>query len=180
MHREGKLNDTGLTMRINNEIKSTEVMLVGDSAGAQRMKLTDAIELAESRGEDVVEISNKEGLPVVKICSYDKFIYDKQKKEKELRKKQRSNIQQLKEVQISDSIAKHDLEVKAKTVDRLLNEGAKVTLSIRYRGRAMKMIHGGPSKLQALADLVTVEYKVDTPIKIDGNRVTMTLKPVQK
>lgn len=167
----------------NWEIKSiSNVVNLVDSEGKglKQMSLEDAIELAESTGEDVVLLSNKDDIPVVKIADYSKMLYEQHKKEKENKRKAKLNAQENKEIQISDSIAEHDLVIKAKNVDRLLSENHKVTLVIRYKGRTVRMIDRGPSKLRKLAELVSEQFKVDKVPTIEGNRVSMVLAPIKK
>ena len=165
---------------INNEIKASVVMVVNsESRELTKMLLQDAIRLAEETGEDVVMVNDREQPPIVKIADYNKLLYEKQKKDKENKKKQRANAQNLKEIQISDSIADHDLKIKAKNADRILNEGNKVSLVIRYKGRSIRFISEGPEKLQKLVDLITVNNKVEKPAKIEGNRVSMVISPVK-
>lgn len=164
---------------VNRQIRSELVDVVGleGKSGLARMSLESAIELAEQTGEDVVCLDPKSEVPIVRIMEYDKYIYEKQKKEKENKKK---NRQSLKEIQISDSIMEHDLLTKAKSIDRFINAGDKVRLVIRYKGRAIKMISQGPSKLQTLANKVTAEYTIDKAPLIEGNRVTMIIAPNKK
>jgi len=166
---------------VNYEIKSEYVNVVdNENNGLTKMKLTDAIALAESTNKDVILLSNKGEIPVVKIGDYNKFIYEKQKKEKENKKKARLNSQETKEIRISDAIAQHDLEIKAKNVDKILHNGDKVMLVIRYRGRSVKFIEEGPSKLAHLEGLITTDHKIERTPKIEGNRVYMVVAPCKK
>lgn len=165
---------------INNEIKAVEVRVVSDDKRVEQMKLSDAIKLAEQTGEDVILLNDKSDIPVVKIDRYDKFMYERQKKEKEMRKKQKSKVQQLKEIHISDSIATHDMETKAKNIDRLLKDGDKVQIVIKYKGRLINQIGKGKERIQSLLDMVTEIYKVDVPCRIEGNKVSITIKPDTK
>lgn len=163
---------------VNNEIKSKVVNLVTEGQkGVTQMLLADAIALAQETDEDVICINEKSDIPVVKIGDYKRFQYEKAKKEKDNRKKARLQAQELKEIVIGDSIAEHDLKIKAKNVDRILKEGDKVKLTIRYKGRSIRLIDQGPEKLQALANLISVDYNIDKTPKIEGNRVTMIISP---
>jgi len=163
---------------INNEIKSDVVEIVAtDGSGLTRMTLSDAIKLAEETDEDVVEVSNKDGIPVCKIISYSKFLYDKKRKEKENAKKSRLNSQDTKEIIISTSISEHDLQTKAKNVDRILKDNNKVKLTIRYKGREVRLINQGIDKLNIFENLVTVKHKIDKPAKIEGKQVSMIVAP---
>lgn len=163
---------------INNEIKSEVVNVIQENGkGLLKMNLSDAIKVAEEQGYDVICVNTNNDIPVVKIADYGKFQYEKSKKEKEHKKKARLNAQQLKEIVISDSIAEHDLEIKAKNADRIINEGNKVKLTIKYRGRTVKLINNGPEMLQNLVKKMTSNYNIDKTPKIEGNKVTMVISP---
>ena len=165
---------------INHEIKSEFVNVVNDDTkGLTKMLLSEAIGIAEEEGLDVICLNSKGDIPVVKIGDYGKYQYEKQKKEKDNRKKARLNSQDMKEISIRDSIAEHDLKVKAHNIDRLLKENNKVKLVIVYKGRSIRLINQGPEKLQQLAGLVTEKYNIDKTPRIEGNKVTMVLSPIK-
>lgn len=166
---------------INEEIKSAVVRVINNEGkGLTEMSLKDAIALAEESEEDVICINDKDEIPIVKIADYGKFLYEKQKKEKDNKKKARLKAQDVKEIQIGDSIAEHDLKIKAKNADRILADGDKVKLVIRYKGRSIRLINQGPEKLQALANLITASFKIDKTPQIEGNKVTMVVSPCKK
>lgn len=166
---------------INNEIKSSMVNVVTEGGKELRlMKLSEAIELAEQTGEDVVCLNDKADIPVVKIMDYGKFQYEKSKKAKDNKKRARLNAQGTKDIIISDSIAEHDLIIKANNIDRLLKDGNKVRLTIKYKGRSVRLIEQGPSKLQALTSHLKYPYKIESTPKIVGNRVVMCVVPDKK
>ena len=163
---------------VNTEIQSEVIKLVmQDGEGVREMSLSDAIRLAEQTDEDVVEVGNSDGIPVCKIISYSKYLYDKKKKEKEKLKKARLNSQDTKEIIISSSIAEHDLAIKAKNVDRLLKDNNKVKLVIKYKGREVRLIEQGIEKLNVFESLVTVKHKIERAAKIDGKQVSMLVAP---
>lgn len=161
---------------INHEIQSDYVNVVGED-GLTKMTLDEAIRLADETGEDVVMVNNSRDIPVVKIMEYSKYLYDKKKKEKDNRKKSRMSSQDTKEIRISDSIAENDIMVKAKNVDRILKDGDKVKITIRYKGRLIRQINEGPEKIKHLVSKVTEEFKVDKEPKIEGNIVSMIIAP---
>lgn len=98
----------------------------------------EAIRLAEQAGYDLVEIAAKVEPPVCKIMDYGKYIFDKNKKEKEARKKQRESIVEVKEMKFRPKIDDHDYEIKVKKIKLFLQEGNKVKLVIMFRGRELK------------------------------------------
>ena len=160
----------------NHEIKSEYVNVVGIN-GLTKMTLAEAINIAEESGEDVVLVNKSTEIPVVKIMEYSKYLYDKKKKDKENNKKNRLSAQDTKEIRISESIEEHDIMVKAKNIDKILNDCDKVKLSIRYKGRLIRQIQDGPDKLRYLASKVKVKFKVDKEPLIEGNTVTMIISP---
>lgn len=163
---------------VNNEIRAEVIELVAnDGAGVQRIELSKAIALAEQTGEDVVVVGNKNEVPVCKIMSYSKYLYDKKRKEKERLKKSRQNAQDTKEIIISTAISEHDLKTKAKNVDRILKDNNKVKLTIRYKGREARLIEQGVDKLNIFESLVTVKHRIEKPAKIDGKQVSMIVVP---
>lgn len=157
---------------INNEIRSKEIRLITEN-GNEILKTKEAIKMAEKEGLDLICISPNAEIPVCKIGNYSKYLYEQKKKEKENKKKQKQV--EIKEIKIGDSTELNDLKTKAKQIDKFLTIGNKVKLSIRYKGRAIRMIAEGPEKLQNLMDLLTVEYIIDAPMKTAGNMVFVTI-----
>lgn len=169
-------------MLINEGIvkASKNVRLVkGNGEKPEVMDSKKALELAVDMGLDLICKSESSDMPVVIIEDYGKYMYELGKKEKEIKKKQKQNAQDLKEVQINDGIADNDLKVKAKNIDRILKGRDKVKISIRYKGRAVKLMAGGEEKLRSLLELLTVEYREDTPIKKEGTTVSIIVAPVK-
>jgi translation initiation factor IF-3 len=166
---------------IDRDSKLTKVsLIVNPGEGLTEMSLNDALDLAEERELDLVCISEKDGLVITKLADYNKLIYERQKREKENKKKARLNSQETKEIQIRDSIAEHDLQVKANNISRILNEGDKVRLVITYKGRSIKLIDEGADKLLALADKISTPYNIEKQPKKEGNKVAMVVAPVKK
>ena len=171
-----KVKEKNRKEMINNEIKSEYVNVAGIN-GLTKMTLDEAINIAEESGEDVVIVNKSTEIPVVKIIEYSKYLYDKKKKDKENKKKSRLSAQDTKEIRISESIEEHDIIVKAKNIDRIIANGDKVKLSIRYKGRLIRQIQDGPDKLRYLASKVKVKFKIDKEPLIEGNTVTMIISP---
>ena len=166
---------------VNFEIKAEYVNVVGlDDGKLKKMKLRDAVDLAEDNGEDVILLSDKEEIPVVKIGDYKKFLYEKKKKEQDNKKKARLNSQETKEVRIGSSIDTNDLKIKANTISRILKEGDKVAISIKFRGREARLINNGLEMMKQLDDMLSIEHKVDKQPYISGNQVFMVVSPNKK
>lgn len=166
--------------KVNNEITEKIVKVVGlKENGLVEMSLEDAIRNANEQGDDVIQVGYSNGVPIVKIEDYNKFIYKEQRKKKELAKKQRANRMELKEIRMLSSIENHDLNIKVKNIDRLLNGNDKVKVSITYKGRSVKLIKNGFKIMETIKDRLQVNHKVETPTKIEGNKVIMILTPVK-
>ena len=154
---------------VNFEIKAEYVNVVGlDDGKLKKMKLRDAVDLAEDNGEDVILLSDKEEIPVVKIGDYKKFLYEKKKKEQDNKKKARLNSQETKEVRIGSSIDTNDLKIKANTISRILKEGEA------------RLINNGLEMMKQLDDMLSIEHKVDKQPYISGNQVFMVVSPNKK
>ena len=151
-------------------------MFVQGEAGAVVKDTASAIEYAQENGMDLVQIGFSNGMPVCKMVNYDKFMYDLRKKEKRNNK----NKQELKEVRLKDNIADNDLNIKAKTISRILKEGDKVKVVLIYKGRAVTFISRGVEKLNELDGLIEQEHSLDVAPRIDGNKVYMMVSPKNK
>ena len=135
----------------------------------------DAIALAQQRGLDLVEVAPNENPPVCKLMDYGKFKYDQTKKERDARKSQHQVI--LKEVRLSPKIDEHDVEYRTKMVRRFLDEGNKVKLTVKFKGRELAHTNLGRVVLDqvqlALGDNVIIE----SPPKMEGKSMIMILAP---
>lgn len=155
--------------------RDAEVIVVGYSTESLRMSAGAAEQLADSENLDLVQVNTKDGVPVVKLCDYSKLVYEAQKRAKELRKKQRQNQQATKEVKITYNTSDHDLEIKAKAVDKFLRDGDRVVMSIQFKGRTSKFVHNGIGKINSLVSFISEEYAVCQEPKIEGNKVVMII-----
>ena len=166
---------------VNNEINAEVVNLVdNEKGGVTQMKLSEALKIAEEAELDLICIDNRKEVPTVKLGNYSKYLYEKQKREKENKKKARVSQQKLKEIQIRDFTAEHDICVKAKQVDRIINEGDKVRLLIKYTGKMIRSVGDGPDRLRHLVSKLESKFIIDRDIKIEGNTVSMIVAPNNK
>lgn len=147
-------------------------MLVGNT-GKSIISLQQALSKADEQGLDLVQLSLSDGIPVCKIMNYSKYVYDQKKRDKRNTK----DKQELKEVRMNDGIAENDIKIKAKTVDRILDEGDKVKVAIVYKGRLQTFITRGLDKLTKFDTYITHPHTVDMKPKIEGNRVIMVVSP---
>jgi translation initiation factor IF-3 len=165
--------------RINDEIRIPEVQLV-DQEGLNRgvVNIDEARELAEDAGLDLVEISPNSRPPVVKILDYGKYKFQAQKKASEARKKQKTV--EVKEIKMRPSIDTHDYDVKMRAARRFLDEGDKVKMTLRFRGREMAHQELGLQLLFRVRDDLDEMAKVEAEPKLEGRQMIMILAPSGK
>ena len=161
---------------INEEIRDREVRLI-DEKGNQMgiVSIAAAMSIADERGLDLVKIAAQVTPPVCKIMDYGKYRFEQGKREKEQRKNQK--IIEIKEVRLSATIDTHDMEVKAKACTRFLQNGDKVKVSIRFRGR--QITHGdiGLEVMNTFYEMVKDNAAIDRPAKQEGRNMFMILTP---
>ncbi|MFC3675690.1 translation initiation factor IF-3 [Ferrovibrio xuzhouensis] len=162
--------------RVNHEIDVPNVRLI-DAEGENRGVVTirEAMRLAEEAGLDLCEISPTAQPPVAKILDYGKYKYEAQKKAAEARKKQK--IIELKEIKLRPGIDTHDYDVKMKAMNRFLDEGDKVKVTLRFRGREMAHQELGAKLLDRVRDDVAEKAKVEQFPKMEGRQMTMVVSP---
>ncbi|HEY9059638.1 MAG TPA: translation initiation factor IF-3 [Pseudobacteroides sp.] len=161
---------------MNDEIRDREVRLI-DTDGAMLGIVTsmDAQKLAISKNLDLVKIVPNAIPPVCKIMDYGKCMYEKTKKEKEARKNQK--VLTVKEVRVSAKIEEHDFDFKAKSAYKFLQDGYKVKVSIRFRGREMRFTVAGKEVLEKFADAVMDVGTVEKHPMLEGKSMVMLLNP---
>ena len=163
---------------INDAIKAKEVLVIGPT-GEQVGKRTieDVRTLAGYANLDLVLMNPNSDPPVCKIMDYNKYRYEKQKKEKDALKKQRALQAELKEFRLSPVIDVGDFETKLRNVIKYLQKGDKIKLSIRFKGRQMAHTEFGKEVLEKFANR-TLEYaEISEKPKLDGRTMTMMLVP---
>ena len=134
-----------------------------------------AMEMADEAGLDLVEISPNATPPVCKIMDYGKFKYETQKKEAEARKKQK--IIEIKEVKFRPNTDTHDFDVKMRNVFKFLENGDKVKITMRFRGREMAHQERGVELLRRVQDDFEEIAKVEAEPKLEGRQMMMVLAP---
>lgn len=154
-------------------------MRVIDENGGQLgiMNIRDARRMAEEQNLDLVNVAPTAKPPVCRIMDYGKFKYEQSKKEKEARKNQK--VITLKEVRMTPNIDDHDFQVKLKNVAKFLNEGDKVKVSVRFRGREITHSSLGQQLLMKLAMSFKDEAIVERMPKLEGRQMIMILAPKQ-
>lgn len=168
-------------LRANRQIRAYEVRLI-DENGVQCgiVKLNDALQRAEEAGLDLVEVSPNVTPPVCKILDFGKYRYEMEKKQREAKKNQA--VIKIKEIRMQPKIDKHDLDTKSKAIGGFLNEGNKVKVSIRFRGRELAHPELGRVVLDRILDILDenkVGYSVDRAPIMEGKMMSMSLSPVK-
>ena len=135
----------------------------------------DAIALAQQRGLDLVEVAPNEVPPVCKLMDYGKFKYDQTKKERDARKTQKQVI--LKEVRLSPKIDEHDIDYRTKMVRRFLEEGNKVKLTVKFKGRELAHTNLGRDVLEQVRLTLGDNVIIEAPPKMEGKSMTMIIAP---
>lgn len=133
------------------------------------------MQMADEAGLDLVEISPNANPPVCKIMDYGKFKYETQKREAEARKKQKTI--DIKEVKFRPGTDTHDYDVKMRNVVKFLNEGDKVKITLRFRGREMAHQQLGAELLKRVAADVEEIGKVENMPKLEGRQMVMMIGP---
>ena len=161
---------------MNNDIRASRVLLIDQNGEKQGvMPLSAVLEAAEEVGLDLVQIVANAETPVCKILDYGKFRFQEQKKKAEQRKRQK--VVELKEIKLRPNIDTHDYEVKAKAMHRFFEEGDKVKVTLRFRGREMAHPELGMKLLNKVqADFEEVA-KVEYAPRMEGRQMIMILAP---
>ena len=165
-------------MLINDQINVPQVLVIGPNGEQVGVKsITDAKTLASYAALDLVLISPNANPPVCKLMDYNKFRYEKQKKEKEALKRQKANMSELKEFRLSPVIDVGDFETKLKNATKYLQKGDRVKLTIRFKGRQMAHTELGNEVLERFASRVEDIADIEQKPNLDGRVMTMLLVP---
>lgn len=162
--------------QINEEILDKEVRLIGDR-GEQLgiMSSQEALRIAVERELDLVKIAPGSNPPVCKVMDYGKFRFEQAKKEKEAKKNQR--VIEIKEIRMSPGIGENDFNTKLKNGQKFLNDGDRVKVSVRFRGREMAHTEIGEQLLKDFAAKCADIATLDKTPKLEGRNMSMFLSP---
>ena len=162
--------------QINEEILDKEVRLIGDQ-GEQLgiMSAQEALKIAVERELDLVKIAPGSNPPVCKVMDYGKFRFEQTKKEKEAKKNQR--VIEIKEIRMSPGIGENDFNTKLKNGQKFLNDGDRVKVSVRFRGREMAHTEIGEQLLKDFAAKCADIATLDKNPKLEGRNMSMFLSP---
>ena len=171
-----EVNNINKNFAVNEEIREREIRVIADDGEALGVIATkEALRIAEEKELDLVMISPGAKPPVCKIMDYGKYIYEQSKKDKEANKKQK--VINLKEIRVSPKIEEHDVLIKSNNARKFLEEGDKVKITVRFRGREAEYSHVGRKILDnfysRLEDLCVIEKAA----KLEGRNMIMILAP---
>ena len=162
--------------RINEDIEVSEVRLVAEDAEQLGIvSLEAALQRAADAGMDLVEVSPNASPPVCKIIDYGKLKYQEQKKKNEARKKQKTI--EVKEIKLRPNIDTHDYDVKMRSARRFIDDGDKVKVTLRFRGREMAHQDLGAQVLERVRGELDEIAKVEQMPKMEGRQMVMVISP---
>jgi translation initiation factor IF-3 len=170
---KAKKNDFSSKFRVNDEIRiGGNVRIVGEGIESKVVTMSEARKIAEDMELDLVEIQGKSDVPIVRVCNYEKMLYELKK----AAKKNKQQVKPLKEIQLSVNIAKHDLETKANNARKFIEEGSRVRVVLTMKGRELSRRE---ENKKALLEFIVMLEDVAVPESIprdEGNKTSVILK----
>ena len=167
-------NNNSKELRINDKIRVREVRLI-DEEGNQKgiVPTLEALKLARDSDLDLVEVSPNANPPVCKILDYGKYRFEQEKKLRDSKKNQK--VLKMKEIRMQPKIGSGDLDTKSKHIQEFLNDGCKVKVTIRFRGRELAHTELGFDVLNEVLKRLTSAYVIEKPAAMDGRYMSMTI-----
>lgn len=166
-------------LRINEQIRVREVRLIDDEGEQKGIVPTiEALSMAKERSLDLVEVAPTANPPVCKILDYGKYRFETEKKLRDSKKKQK--LLKIKEIRMQPKIGSGDLDFKSKHIQEFLNEGNKVKVTVRFRGRELAHTNLGLVVLQEVLKRLNDDYVVEKQPAMEGRFMSMTLNPKAK
>jgi translation initiation factor IF-3 len=165
-------------LRVNEQIRVREVLLIMDEGERRVLPTFEAVNMARDQGLDLVEVAPNANPPVVKIMNYGKYKFENEKKVRASKQKQK--LLKLKEIRMQPKIAGGDLDFKARHVKEFLDDGNKVKVTIRFRGRELAHTELGVDVLNAVLKRIEGDYVVDKAPTMEGRFMSMMLSPKSK
>ena len=161
--------------RINHFIRVPQVRLVGDNVTVGVYSTQEAMKIAQEQELDLVEISPQADPPVCKIIDYNKFLYDKKKKDKEMKAKAKTT--EMKEIRFTPNTDDHDFDFKSKHAEAFLKEGNKVKAYVQFKGRAIMFKERGELLLLKFAERLAEVGQPEALPKMEGKRMLIIFAP---
>ena len=170
---KAKRNEFSSKFRVNDEIRfSGNVRIVGEGIESEIVPMSKAREIADEMELDLVEIQGKSDVPIIKICNYEKMVYELKK----AAKKNKQQAKPLKEIQLSVNIAKHDLETKANNAKKFIEDGSRVRVTLAMKGRELSRREDNKkSILEFIVMMDDVAIPESAP-RDEGNKTVVILK----
>ena len=165
---------------INRQIRAKEVQLIGENGEKLGVvALEEALQKAEEKNLDLVVVAPNSNPLVCKIMNYGKYKFEQAKKEKEAKKKQK--VLEIKEIRVTPNIEKHDFEFKTRNAKKFIEDGNKVKLTVRFRGREVNNSKAGEAVLNNFIEALSEVVQVEKPPKLEGrNMFTILAKKSDK
>jgi translation initiation factor IF-3 len=164
--------------RINEDITSPEVRVVGEEVEPGIYPLEQALKMAQEREVDLVEISPNATPPVCRLIDYKKFLYEKKKKDKE--QKAKSKQSEVKEIRFTPNTDDHDFDFKCKHAEKFLLDGDKVKCYVQFKGRAIMFQERGELLLLKFAERLSEVGSLESMPKMEGKRMIAIMTPKKK
>jgi len=161
--------------RTNHMIRVPQVRLVGENVEVGVYPILEAQRMANDQGLDLVEISPQADPPVCKIIDYNKFLYEKKKKEKEMKAK--SKVSEVKEIRFTPNTDDHDFDFKSKHAENFLKDGNKVKAYVQFKGRAIMFKERGELLLLKFAERLVQVGTLESMPKLEGKRMFAIFAP---
>ena len=170
---KAKKNDFSSKFRVNDEIRvGGNVRIVGEGIESKVVAMSEARKIAEDMELDLVEIQGKSDVPIVRVCNYEKMLYELKK----AAKKNKQQAKPLKEIQLSVNIAKHDLETKANNAKKFIEDGSRVRVTLSMKGRELtRREENKKSILEFIVMMEDVAVPEFAP-KDEGNKTVVVLR----
>lgn len=161
-------------LRINEQIRVREVRLIDDKGDQKGIVPTiEALKMAKEQELDLVEVAPQANPPVCKILDYGKYRFEQEKKLRDSKKNQK--VLKIKEIRMQPKIGTGDLDTKVKHIQEFLDEGNKVKVTIRFRGRELAHTELGFDVLKEVLNRLTSAYVVEKPAAMEGRFMSMTI-----
>lgn len=161
--------------RINDRIRVPKVRVVGEHIESDVYPIQEALRMAEEAGLDLVEISPNADPPVCRIVDYNKFLYEKKKREKEIKAK--SAKSEVKEIRFTPNTDDHDFDFKSRHAEKFLKDGNKVKAYVQFRGRAIVFKDRGELLLLKFAERLAEFGQLESMPKMEGKRMLAIFAP---
>ena len=168
-----KKNDFSSKFRVNDEIRfNGNVRIVGNDIESKVVTMSEAKSIANDMNLDLVEIQGNGDIPIIRICNYEKMIYELKKASK----KSKQAVKPLKEIQLSVNIAKHDLETKANNARKFLEDGSRVRVTLSMKGRELSRREENKKSILEFIVLLEDIAVPEAALRDEGNKTVVTLK----